>query len=238
MIYVTGDVHGNQYRWKREIEPRLTDGDIIIVCGDFGIGFWSKSYGCSEEEFFDYISEKSYTLLFIDGNHENFTKLYSYPVEEWRGGKIHKIRHNLIHLMRGEVYNVEGRTIFTFGGGYSLDRKSRVENVTWWRQEMPTEEEYQNGLKNLERVNFEVDIIITHTAPSDSIYYLSTISAFHVNKIEMNEMPLNSFFNNIQGKVSYKNWFFGHFHCDRKIWKGQTALYNEVKEISEGHCTD
>lgn len=103
---------------------------------------------------------------------------------------------------------------------------------------MPTEEEYQNGLKNLERVNFEVDIIITHTAPSDSIYYLSTISAFHVNKIEMNEMPLNSFFNNIQGKVSYKNWFFGHFHCDRKIWKGQTALYNEVKEISEGHCTD
>lgn len=230
MIYVTGDVHGDQYRWKREIEPRLTDGDIIIVCGDFGIGFWTKS-GCSEEEFFDYISEKKYTVLFIDGNHDSTNKIHSYAVEEWSGGKVHKLRHNLIHLMRGEVYTMEGKRFFAFGGGYSCDKEFRVENLTWWALEMPTEEEYQNGLKNLERVNFEVDIIITHTAPADSIYYLSKISSLSVKNIEKNEMPLNTYFNNIQFKVSYKKWYFGHLHCDKEIWKGQTAVYKEVKKI-------
>ena len=50
-------------------------------------------------------------MLFIDGNHENFDKLNSYPVETWCGGKVHKIRNNVIHLMCGEVYCIEGNTI-------------------------------------------------------------------------------------------------------------------------------
>lgn len=43
MIYVTGDTHGNQFKWLEQIDPILKEGDIIIVCGDFGIGFSSRS---------------------------------------------------------------------------------------------------------------------------------------------------------------------------------------------------
>lgn len=165
MIFITGDTHGNQYKWVEQIEPILSPTDIILVCGDFGVGFWNGRYW-SEETFYDFLSEQEYTVLFIDGNHENFDKLNSYPVETWCGGKVHKIRNNnVIHLMRGEVYCIEGNTIFVMGGGYSIDKYRRTEGVSWWPQEMPSEEEYHNAIMNLEKVGNHVDYIITHTAP-------------------------------------------------------------------------
>ena len=57
-------------------------------------------------------------------------------MEVWNGGYVHKLRHNLIHLMRGEIYIIEGKTFFTFGGGYSIDKPFRKENVSWWPAEI------------------------------------------------------------------------------------------------------
>ena len=114
MIYITGDTHGNQYKWVEQIESVISPADIILVCGDFGVGFWNGRYW-SEETFYDFLSEQKYTVLFIDGNHENFDKLYSYPTETWCGGRVHKIRQNVIHLMRGEVYCMEDISIFVMG---------------------------------------------------------------------------------------------------------------------------
>ena len=74
MIYITGDTHGNQYKWVEQIESVISPADIILVCGDFGVGFWNGRYW-SEETFYDFLSEQKYTVLFIDGNHENFDKL-------------------------------------------------------------------------------------------------------------------------------------------------------------------
>ena len=93
MLYTVGDTHGNQYKWVEQIEPILSPSDIILICGDFGVGFWNGRYW-SEETFYDFLSEQEYTVLFIDGNHENFDKLNSYPVETWCGGNVHKIRNN------------------------------------------------------------------------------------------------------------------------------------------------
>ena len=164
MIYITGDTHGNQYKWVEQIESVISPADIIIVCGDFGVGFWNGRYW-SEETFYDFLSAQKYTVLFIDGNHENFDKLYSYPIETWCGGRVHKIRQNVLHLMRGEVYCIEDISIFVMGGGYSIDKYLRTEGVSWWSQEMPSEEEYDNALENLRNADFKVDYIITHTAP-------------------------------------------------------------------------
>lgn len=157
MFYITGDTHGNQFKWVEQIEPTLSPADMILVCGDFGVGFWNVRYW-SEETFYDFLSEQDYTILFIDGNHENFDKLNSYPVEIWCGGKVHKIRNNVIHLMRGEVYCIEGNAIFVLGGGYSIDKYRRREGVSWWPQEMPSADEYRNALVNLGKVGYNVDL--------------------------------------------------------------------------------
>lgn len=233
MIYDTGDIHANQYKWVEQIHPTLSSRDILIANGDFGVGFWSGKYW-SEETFYDWISEQGYTVLFLDGNHEDFNKLNGYPVELWNGGKVHKIRHNLIHLMRGEVYCIEGKTIFTFGGGYSIDKYRRQENVSWWPQEMPSAEEYNNAEKNLQKVDYQVDYIITHTAPSESIYYLSAILSLGIKKDVIEEQPLNTFLDHIQQRVTYKHWYFGHFHVDVEMWRNQTAMLSSIRELETG----
>lgn len=233
MILVTGDTHGNQYKWVEQIESVLSPADIILVCGDFGVGFWNGRYW-SEETFYDFLSEQGYTVLFIDGNHENFDKLYSYSTETWCGGRVHKIRPNVIHLMRGEIYRIEGCSLFAMGGGYSIDKYRRTEGVSWWHQEMPLEEEYNNALENLRKVDFKVDYIITHTAPSETVYCLSTLRSLGIKNDVVQEQPLTSFLNEIQRKVTYKHWYFGHFHVDMELWRNQTAVLSCVRELETG----
>ena len=164
MLYITGDTHGNQLKWLEQIHPALSPGDGVIVAGDFGYGFWSGPLG-SEDAFYDWLAAQPYAVFFIDGNHENFDRLLALPVEPWRGGRIQRIRPNVIHLMRGEVYLIEGRTVFTFGGGHSADFWRRKPGASWWPQEMPEPEEYRRASESLRRVHGRVDYIVTHAAP-------------------------------------------------------------------------
>lgn len=135
MIYVTGDTHGDQILWDASIGNFLKEGDTIIVLGDFGIGFFDGRHW-PEEMFYDYLSEQKYTVLFVDGNHENFEKLDSFPAGKWYGGRVQFVRSNVIHLMRGETYDIDGKKLFCFGGGYSLDKDYRVQGRAWWPQEI------------------------------------------------------------------------------------------------------
>ena len=237
MIYVTGDTHGDQYKWVEQIKPVPNSSDIILICGDFGVGFWDGPYWV-EEMFFDFLSEQGYTVLFIDGNHENFEKLNSYPDEMWCGGRVHKIRNNVIHLMRGEIYSIEDNSIFVMGGGYSVDKCYRTEGVSWWPQEMPPEEEYCNALRNLEKVNYQVDYIITHTAPAETVYYLSTLQRLDIKKSIAEELPLTAFLDDIQHKALYQHWYFGHFHADLDLWRNQTAIFNSIRELRTGRTVN
>ena len=176
MLYITGDTHGDQNKWMAEIHPILQPGDTIIIAGDFGVGFWNGPQG-SEEQFFDWLQNQPYTVLFCDGNHCNFEKLEKYPVEGWNGGRVHVLRSNLLHLMRGELYTIGQKSVFAFGGGYSLDKYRRVEGVSWWPQEMPSAQEYENAKRNLKQHENRVDIIVTHTAPAASSANTSERSA-------------------------------------------------------------
>ena len=55
-----------------------------------------------------------------------------------------------------------GHKIFTFGGAQSTDKMWRVEGVSWWAREMPSQTEYDCGYLNLERANWEVEYVFTH----------------------------------------------------------------------------
>ena len=94
-------------------QKEMTKDDFVIICGDFG-GVWNKGEENKEETMLmDWLDCKFFTTLFVDGNHENFDRLYDYPVEEWHGGKVHKIRPSVIHLMRGQIFEIDGKSIFT-----------------------------------------------------------------------------------------------------------------------------
>ena len=110
MIYITGDCHSNFERFNTRNFPEqkeMTKDDYVIICGDFG-GVWNKDGESKvETSALDWLDGNAFTTLFVDGNHENFDRLYAYPVEMWHGGKAHKIRPSVIHLMRGQIFELE-----------------------------------------------------------------------------------------------------------------------------------
>ena len=38
----------------------------------------------------------------------------------------------------------------------------RINHWSWWKQELPSDEEMEEGRQNLEKHNYEVDFIVTH----------------------------------------------------------------------------
>lgn len=220
MIYVTGDTHGDFERFKDPALKKLGRGDILIICGDFGF-LWDGSR--HEHSILKKLSEKEYTIAFIDGCHENFDILESYPITEWNGGKAHIIRDNLIHLMRGQVYDIEDKRIFTFGGGHSQDFDFRRDSKNWWEREQPTHEEILEAIQNLDEVSNEVDYIITHEPPA-SLKDCLGVDVFQ-------RLEVHAFFEDIIKVCKYKKWFFGKCHIDKNIPIKFYALFNSIHKL-------
>ena len=128
-IILTGDTHSDVSRILRLDMPELTKDDYVIICGDFG-GVWSfEEESTYEKEMLDWLDSRNFTTLFVDGNHENYTRLYKYPIEEWNGGKVHKIRDSVLHLMRGEVFDIDNKKFFVFSGTKSHDIQDGILNL-------------------------------------------------------------------------------------------------------------
>lgn len=124
-IFITGDAHGDFKRFENTIfyeQVGLTKKDCVIICGDMG-GIWDGSP--EEQHQLDWLEQRPYTTLFVSGNHENYGLLAEYPVEDWNGGQVQRIRPSVIHLMRGQVYDIQGKKFFTMGGASSHDISGR-----------------------------------------------------------------------------------------------------------------
>lgn len=72
MIFITGDCHRDFRRFNTTNFPEqkeMTKEDCVIICGDFG-SVWNKEKESKEEKhLLDWLESKSFTTLFIDGNH-------------------------------------------------------------------------------------------------------------------------------------------------------------------------
>jgi len=232
MIYVTGDTHGiidsyKLYMGQFPLQKELTRDDLLIIAGDFG-GVWDG--GTNDKKVQDFHNEKNYTTLFVSGNHENFTLLETYPVEEWNGGKVHRISDNILHLINGEIFEINGTSIFVMGGATSLDKKFRVEGETWWPDEEPSEETFARALNNLEQHGNKVDYIISHTCPeSVRKQYLEVYPGF----VDY-ESGVEKFLDKIKDTVDYKYWYFGHIHIDKNVPESRARiLYNDIVELGD-----
>lgn len=236
MIYITGDTHGqsSRFKWYFDIDAdsEINQADSFIVCGDFGYLFRDDFV---DNAFLDLLEQESKcNILFIDGNHENFKALYSYPVEEWNGGKVHRIRKNIFHLMRGQVFIIDGLRVFTMGGAYSIDRYMRKKDVSFWEEEIPNDDEYKEAVLNLYKNNKEVDIIITHTAPREIIRQMNYFPDRH-------DEELTGFLEWVMHEVDFKRWYFGHWHHDMEVNGKCRALYFDCVKIglnSEGKAEE
>ncbi len=248
MIYVTGDTHGEFRRFaskRMKKHLNLTEKDYVIVCGDFGLCWADDGSFAANCKFFE---EKPYTVLWVQGNHENYDMIKGFPEEEWHGGRVrHIVRDKVILLERGQVFEMEGKILFTFGGASSHDMEAgvfersdpkfrmmvkrakkaqktyRVMRETWWPEELPTPEEMQEGLKNLEKVNNQVDYVITHCCSTGLQKQIAEERRCEAD-------ALTEYFQQLEEIISYRQWYFGHYHEDRRIDGKHTLLYRQIVE--------
>ena len=226
-LFITGDTHGDidfhKLNTKNFPEGRLlTKEDYVIICGDFG-AVWD---GAKSDKYLQrWYNEKPSTTLFVDGNHENHNILDSFPISEWNGGKVHFITPSIIHLMRGQVYKIGNKTFFTMGGAESHDKIYRKEGVSWWRREMPSDDEYEEGLTNLNKVNNQVDYILSHCAPDqlqEQIAYW-----YKHNK-------LTNYLEIVRQTIKFGWHYFGHYHIDKDFLNYKaTCIYNNIIELGD-----
>lgn len=246
MIYITGDCHGDYGRLSSKNFPEqkeMTKRDFVIICGDFGYWLPSKS----QDYWLKWLTDKPFTTLFVDGNHEDFDDLEKLPVSCWNGGKIHEVTESVYHLMRGQIFNLDGCRIFTFGGAGSHDISGgildplapdfekrrqklnkgnlpyRINHFSWWAREMPSQTEMEEGLKNLEQYQYKVDYVISHCCATSTQQLLS--GGLFKSDI------LTDYLEVIRQKTDFKRWFFGHYHDNRQINEREILMYEQIIRI-------
>lgn len=220
MIYVTGDTHGDLAKFKK---AKLKKGDTLIICGDFGF-VWDGS--AQEKKNLVWLSKRKYHILFVEGAHENFKMLDEYPKEDFCGGKVRKIAENVFQLMRGEIYEIEGKRFFAFGGGDDEELEFTDISEAPDFKRLPSNEECAHSRENLCKSGNAVDYILTY----DVGFKLRSMLRMESNCFN----NLHAYLNEVATNVTFKTWYFGCFHLDKIIPPVYHAVYKNIYEVESG----
>ncbi len=215
MIYFTGDTHGdiNGFRERMRRNP-LTESDTLIVLGDFGFS-WDVP---TENRWMR--DERPYRVLFIDGNHENYTRMNRMKTEEMYGDSVGVFGGNTYRLFTGHMYTIEGKKLFVFGGASSIDKDYRTApgmvslwGKTWWEEEVPSYGKLDYALETVRRNQWRFDCFLSHTTtPERKMRMFPSLSPGFFDPVESMIRALEEEITKNGG--GWKHSFFGHFHVD------------------------
>lgn len=247
-VFVTGDVHSGFdldkiVTWD-ERTPHSPQ-DALIIAGDFG---YPWNFGERECEELRWLASRPYSIAFVDGNHERYDWWTKRPVERWHGGRVQRMGlcgdgvdgaadadgagtidgSNIIHLMRGEVFTLEGARIFCMGGAMSAGRDPEREGVSWWPDELPDERDFAHARERLDACSWQVDYVITHTC---STGLTPRALPPELSWIRPEPDRLTSFLDELEARLSFRRWYFGHLHDDKDVDERHTLLYRQVVRL-------
>ncbi len=100
----------------------------------------------------------------------------------------------------------------------------RVNHLSWWKEELPSEEEYQTARAALDRAGWAVDYIITHCCPTSVQDELS--GGFY--KAD----TLTDFLEEVAQRCRFRYQFFGHYHTNRVIREKYVLLYEQIIRLN------
>ena len=228
-IFLTGDLHAEPARlWDFDkLDLGLTKEDIVIVLGDFGF-IWSNKERTIK--ILEALGETlDYTLAFVDGNHENFELIEELEtVEEWNDGFVGKLPGGILHLLRGEIYNIGGKRIGVCGGANSVDLWYRKEHISWWKEEDITDEQIANFMLNLNNDN-DLDVMLSHTCPAEILPLVALYSDANGKNVPVRNSEAQ--LEKINEIINVPKWYFGHWHLDLELDKKFTVMYQLFREV-------
>jgi len=228
MIYLTGDTHGRFERIAQFCDKMsTTKEDVLIILGDAGINFYCNRTDQRKKE---QLSKLPITLLCIHGNHERRPEsLGIYGEQEWHGGIVYVEERypNILFAKDGEVYDLNGKKTIVIGGAYSIDKARRIEGLSWWPDEQPSEAIKERVEKKLEEMGWKVDIVLSHTTPLKYEPVEVFIRGVDQSKVDKStELWLES----IENRLEYQRWYCAHYHTEKTIDR-MRIMFKDYTEI-------
>ena len=226
-IYLIGDVHGDfrpirnfsQRHIKLHKDAAAGDENILICLGDFGANFF---FNHRDEKLKEKLGKYNFTYFVIRGNHEQRPSFCEAENPELWHREVYF--DNVVYVEnkypyikyaydKPAVYNINGYQTLVLPGAYSVDKYVRLQNGwSWFEQELPTEEEMNDGIKICEEKNNKFDLILSHTCPimfEPTDLFLSCVDQSMVDK------TMERYLGQIEYTVDYKTWLWGHYHAFR-----------------------
>jgi len=234
-LFVCGDTHGSPYDTKKlntknfPTQKNLTKDDVVVQLGDFGWLWYEDGVNKEQEHWLDWLAEKPFTLAVVPGNHENYNLIDHLPItKKW--GNVVKVlcrkTENIYILERGQIYNINGNTVFTCGGALSVDKQQRTKFTDWWPQEEISYFEERRALDALDKVKWKVDYVFTHTCPTsiiNELYREDTEGVY--SGFKKSADPVAKFLDFIDNRLKFKEWHFGHFHKDQRHIRDDGCIF-------------
>ncbi len=255
--------------------------DYVVICGDFGGVWETDRFKVQESKdekyALDWLEQKPFTTLFVPGNHENYDRLIGchddrlldswfyakmpaeekaklrqgYPREHWHGGIVRVLRPSVLMLERGDIFVIDGKYCFAFGGARSHDIRDgilnptdypdedafkkdykakrsgmiRVQGISWWDAEMPSQAEMDYGRNNLRSFmerHEKIGFVFTHDAPASDKIYLGYDGVDELNK----------YLESLRDEMKYDKWFYGHLHDNKRVFDNHYLLYEQIVRIN------
>ncbi len=213
MIYFLSDNHADEFLGDlQDFHPVDKKNNLLILLGDTCLKLASAP---KYENFSRWLLSRDYPIAIVDGNHENYAYLNQAREEEWMGGTVNRLAKNIVHLKRGELYQIQGHSFFVFGGcDSSAGWKAKG---LWHEGDLPSSAELEQAYKNLKKANYQVDYILTHKYFCNQCFVCE-------GQPEYELFQLNRF---IDANVTFKRWFSGHRHEDREIDEKHRVVFQK-----------
>lgn len=156
----------------------------------------------------------------IHGNHEmRPTSVPGYEEITWRGGTVYRQAEypSLLFAKDGEIYDFDGCKAVAIGGAYSVDKFYRLEyGYRWFEDEQPDDAIKRYVESKLNAANWTVDVVLSHTCPMRYIPVENFISGIDQSTVDN---ATEEWLGELEGKLSYREWYCGHFHTEKTIDK-------------------
>jgi predicted phosphodiesterase len=208
-LLLAGDWHGSFAQAARVLDyAKDHGGRLVFQLGDFGIWHNDKPY---LNKLSERLERNGQSLYFVDGNHEDFPRLYAKPLHE---DGTRKVRENIVHLPRGFRFKVNDTSFLALGGAASIDRKYRVLDRSYWEEELITDEDAETAM-----AGGYADVMLCHDSPAsapnsitdDALGQMRAGISFGPENLRLCDMHRQQLDRVVQA-VRPRFLFHGHYH--------------------------
>ena len=229
--FITGDTHGDFSRFKEQL-PKEEEIAVIIL-GDAAVN-WNLDK--NDWHFKNHLlnAYPNITWYLLRGNHEARPTAVESMRIDWDDEVDGYVFYepdflNIRYFRDGGEYTIDGHSVLTIGGAYSVDKWYRLEKgYRWFEDEQLTNEEMQYIETLIKDKHY--DIVLTHTCP----YSWRPVDLF-LRGLDQSTVDntMEYWFEKIKDIFTWNLWLFGHYHADRAERPRVEQFFQVVEELSE-----